>query len=158
MNERRRLLKMLAAGPAGAALLPLFSATGAETVWADMESCAEEALGKLPENILYTKDRQGQWKGKAGSHLPRLQVEKAGQKIQLRLATKHGMSEKHYIVRHTVVSGEGRVLGATTFHWQDKPVSEYEIALPDGDKGKELFVMSYCNLHDLWLVHTKLEI
>ena len=79
MNERRQFLKMVAAGPAGAALLPLFAQTGQCSVAEDVEQTAE-TLGRLPENIIYTKDHQGVWKGKSGSHLPKLEVERAGGK------------------------------------------------------------------------------
>ncbi|HID21282.1 MAG TPA: hypothetical protein EYP14_02645 [Planctomycetaceae bacterium] len=149
---------MIAAGPAGAVLLPLFSQTGSQTVMGDVECCAASVLGKLPDNVIYTRDRQGRWKGKAGSHLPVIDVKKSGDKVTLNLKTRHGMSESHYIVRHTVVNGEGQVLGAKTFHWKDEPVSSYEIEIPSSGKARDLFVMSYCNLHDLWLVQTKLEV
>ena len=154
MSERRRFLKLVAAGPAGALLLPLFSGTGKSTLAADVE-CAAESLGKLPENIIYTKARPGVWKGKEGGHIPVVSAKAAGDKISLNVETNHGMSEEHYIVRHSVVSDCGKVLGAKTFHWKDDPVSEYEFEL----KGecKHLFVMSYCNLHDLWVAHTVLE-
>ena len=146
---------MVAAGPAGALLLPLFSETGNGTLAADVESCAN-ALGKLPENIVYTEAQQGVWKGKAGSHLPNVQAEKADGKVKVTVETKHGMSEEHYIVRHTLVTDCGKVLGAKTFHWDDEPVSEYAVEL-SGDC-KQVFVTSYCNLHDLWLAKTKLEV
>ena len=157
MNERRSFLKMVAAGPAGALLLPLFSETGANTLGADME-CAANVLGQLPKNIIYSEAQPGAWKGKAASHVPLVEAKKSGDKITLNLETQHGMSESHYIVRHTVVNGLGEVLGAKTFHWDDDPVSTYEIAVPSaGCKRNNLFVMSYCNLHDLWLAQTKLD-
>lgn len=156
MNERRQFLKMVAAGPAGAALLPLFAQTGQCSVAEDVERAAE-TLGRLPENIIYTKDHQGVWKGKSGSHLPKLEVERAGGKLKLTVTTKHGMSEPHYIVRHTVVDGNGEVLGAKTFSWKDKPVSTYEVDLPAGGKSQSLFVMSYCSKHDLWLAQAQLD-
>ena len=158
MNERRSFLKMLAAGPAGALLVPLFAQTGSNTLAADTESVAN-IMGRLPQNVIFTDKSQGVWKGKAGSHVPVINVEKAGGVIKLNLQTKHAMSEKHYIVRHTVVNGLGEVLGAKTFHWKDEPVSTHEIKIPSGGaKAGELFVMSYCNLHDLWLAHTKLKV
>ena len=157
MNERRQFLKMVAAGPAGAALLPFFAQTGQCSVAEDLEQVAE-SLGRLPENIIYTKDHQGVWKGKSGSHLPRLAAERAGGKLKLTVATKHGMSEPHYIVRHTVVDGGGEVLGAKTFSWKYKPVSTYEVDLPAGGKSQSLFVMSYCSKNDLWLVQVQLNV
>jgi len=157
MNERRRFLKMVAAGPAGAVLLPLFSQTGANTMAADCETTAE-CLGRLPENIIYTKERQGVWKGKSGGHVPVVEFEETDGGIKLDVETQHGMSEEHYIVRHTIVNGLGEVVGAKTFHWKDEPNSSFEIKLSEScAKSKDLYVMSYCNLHDLWLLQTKVD-
>ncbi len=157
MNERRSFLKMVAAGPAGALLVPLFAETGNNSPAADYEEVAG-LLGRLPDNIIYTEGHQGVWKGKASSHLPIINVEKGENTLTLNLQTKHPMSERHYIVRHTVVNGLGEVLGAKTFHWSDQPLSTHEIKLSSGNnKAGELFVMSYCNLHDLWLVHTRIS-
>ncbi|HPM83106.1 MAG TPA: TCP-1/cpn60 chaperonin family protein [Candidatus Anammoximicrobium sp.] len=80
MSERREFLKLLAATPAGAALIPLFAETGPGTLAAEVE-CAAGVLGKLPENILYTKERPGVWKGKEGSHIPMIAAEKSGDKM-----------------------------------------------------------------------------
>ena len=104
MNERRGFLKLLAAGPAGALLVSLFAETGNKTLAADTEEVAD-IVGRLPENIIYTEDRQGVWQGKAGSHVPVIGVEKTDGSVKLNLQTKHPMSEQHYIVRHTVVNG-----------------------------------------------------
>jgi superoxide reductase len=54
----------------------------------------------------------------------------------------------HYIVRHTVVLADGKVVGAKTFAPTDKPVSSH--ALPAGYKGK-VFATSFCNKHDFWV-------
>jgi len=155
MSERRRFLKMVAAGPAGALLLPLFSETGQGTLAAEVESAAE-VLGKLPDNIIHSNAHPGVWKGKEGSHVPEVIVKKDGDKLSLSVETLHPMSEQHYIVRHTVVTDCGKVVGAKTFNWKDDPVSEYEYELK-GDC-KELYVMSFCNLHDLWVAPTMLKV
>ena len=89
--------------------------------------------------------------------MPTVEATKAGDVLTLTVQTKHPMTEKHYIVRHTVVSESGQVLGAKTFSWEDKPTSTYEIKLGDVGKSERVFVTSFCNLHDLWLAHTKLE-
>jgi len=153
MSERRRFLRTLAAGPAGALLLPIFSQTGESTLAADIESVAEKS-GGLPENIIYTKDQPGVWKGKDGGHLPQISASTEDDQLLVDVETLHGMSEKHYIVRHTIVSAEGEVLGAKTFHWKDEPVSQHKIK---AQPGSDVYVLSYCNLHDLWLVKTRLE-
>jgi len=59
------------------------------------------------------------------------------------------MSAIHYIVRHTLVTADGTVLGEHTFSGSDeKAVST--VTLPDGFSGK-LIATSFCNLHDLWV-------
>jgi superoxide reductase len=157
MSERREFLKLLAAGPAGALLVPLFAETGRQTLAADVQ-CAAETLGKLPENILYTKDRPGVWTGKDGSHIPLVEAAKTEGGLTLKLTNKHGMTEAHYIVRHTVVGECGKVLGAKTFSWKDQPVSTHEIKLEGDAQLPHVFVLSYCNLHDLWVAHTVLKV
>ena len=156
MSERRKCLKMVAAAPAGAMLLPMFSETGQGTLAADVECCAE-LLGKLPENIIYTAAKEGVWKGKSGSHLPQVACKKGEGKLVVDVETLHGMSDEHYIVRHTIVSHCGKVLGSKTFSPTDEPNSTHEIELTGDCIGKPVFVTSYCNLHDLWLAEIKLE-
>ncbi|HHD64836.1 MAG TPA: twin-arginine translocation signal domain-containing protein [Desulfobulbaceae bacterium] len=94
--------------------------------------------------IVYTKDNPGKWAKKVASHAPVVNV--VGSKVTVE--TKHGMSEAHFIVRHTLVLADGVVVGAKTFTAKDKPVSTY--TLPQGYKGT-LYATSFCNLHDFWL-------
>jgi len=115
-------------------------------------------LNQIPENIIYTKERPGVWKGKDGSHLPVVTSVKEGGVLKVTVETKHGMNAAHYIVRHAIITETGEVLGAKTFSADDKPVSTYEIKLETLAKSPNVFVTSYCNLHDLWLTHTKLEV
>lgn len=98
---------------------------------------------KVP-GIIYSKSDQGKWEGKAGSHAPVVKVD--GDHVTL--VTEHGMSEKHYIVRHTLVTGEGQVIGEKTFYPSDeKAVSTFAL---NGHKG-QLIATSFCNKHDLWI-------
>ena len=100
--------------------------------------------------LIYSEKDQGMWDGKAGSHAPLVTVD--GNKVTL--FTKHGMSEKHYIVRHTLVSAKGEVLGFKTFYPTDqKAQSTY--TLPENFRGK-LYATSFCNKHDFWV--TEFEI
>ena len=103
----------------------------------------KRSLNDFP-GLIYTKENQGKWKNKAASHVPEVNVE--GNKIKL--VTNHGMSDVHYIVRHTLVDEKGNVLGAKTFYPDDEPKSEFE--LPAGYKGK-LYATSFCNKHDFWV-------
>ena len=104
-----------------------------------------QASGNVFSGIVYTKNNPGKWEKKVGSHLPSITVE--GSKVTL--DTKHPMSEKHYIVRHTLVLENGTVAGSKTFYPDvKKAISSYE--LPAGYKGK-IYGTSFCNLHDFWV-------
>jgi superoxide reductase len=96
------------------------------------------------KGVIFTKANPGKWVEKVGGHFPMVTAD--GRKVTIE--TKHSMSEKHYIVRHTLVSGNGEVLGAKTFAPTDaKAISVYEV--PEGHS--ILYATSFCNLHDLWL-------
>jgi len=95
--------------------------------------------------IIYSEKDQGKWEGKAGSHVPKVRLKGS----ELTIVTNHIMSKIHYIVRHTLVSAKGEVLGAKTFYPSDKKaISTYE--LPNGFSGK-LYATSFCNKHDFWI-------
>ena len=80
--------------------------TVARAVQAEGEAPAA-TLGGLPTNLLYTAEAPGVWKTKVDSHAPEVSVADG----KLTMKTKHSMNEEHYIVRHTLVSGAGEVLG-----------------------------------------------
>ena len=110
---------------------------------------AKSELAKSKElnvpGIIFTENAQGKWDGKAGSHVPIVAVD--GNKVTL--LTAHGMSESHYIVRHTLVDKAGTMIGSETFSGDDlKAESTFE--LPAGFSGK-LYATSFCNKHDFWL-------
>jgi superoxide reductase len=63
------------------------------------------------------------------------------------------MSEKHFIVKHTLITSKGKFIGEKTFTNTDATAeSSYE--LPEGVKGT-LLATSFCNLHDLWVTEFK---
>ena len=95
--------------------------------------------------IVYTRDNPGRWAKKVGSHAPKVSVR--GQTVTIR--TAHPMSERHYIVRHTLVSADGKVLGEKTFYPAEKTaLSRYQ--LPE-NAGTRFYATSFCNLHDFWM-------
>ena len=106
---------------------------------------ASASMGAFPAGIVYTREKPGKWAKKVGSHAPKVNVE--GKNVTIH--TMHPMSEIHYIVRHTLVSANGNVLGEKTFYPSDKEaISTYE--LPPDHKLK-LYATSFCNLHDFWV-------
>ncbi len=129
--KRRNVAQAIAVLTGGAAL------TG-RSVMAD-ESCSTMA------GIVYSKSMQGKWKGKDGSHAPKVTLNGN----QITVETQHGMSSSHYIVRHTLVTADGTVVGEKNFSGTDKKA--YSVfTLPAGTKGK-VTATSFCNLHDLWI-------
>ncbi|MEN8216386.1 MAG: desulfoferrodoxin family protein [Pseudomonadota bacterium] len=102
------------------------------------------ASGSFPSGIVYSAENPGQWAKKVGGHAPKVSIQ--GNKITI--TTDHVMSERHYIVRHTLVSEDGKVLGAKTFSPSDEAVSTFE--LPEVPVSK-LYATSFCNKHDLWV-------
>ena len=101
-------------------------------------------------SIVYTNESPGKWDQKQGSHAPVMTVD--GGKVTVK--TNHPMSEKHFIVRHTLVLADGSVLGSKTFVGTDpEAVSQYD--LPEGYSGL-LYATSFCNLHDFWMSETKI--
>jgi superoxide reductase len=104
-----------------------------------------QAGSTFPVALIYTKEAPGRWAGKEGSHAPKVTVEGRNVKV----VTPHPMTEKHFIVKHTLVTPEGKFIGEKTFANTDSNAeSAYE--LPEGFKGS-LWATSFCNLHDLWL-------
>lgn len=96
----------------------------------------------MDKGIVYTKDQQGMWEGKATSHVPIVDTKD----LDVVITTPHPMSEPHYIVRHTIVDDKGKVVHSKTFTWKDQPVSKTKLE----KKGKYV-ATSFCNLHDLWV-------
>ncbi len=103
-----------------------------------------ESLIELLPNVIHTANDPGRWKKKAGSHLPDVSLEGSS----LTVKTHHGMSRKHYIVRHLLVLDDGSVLGSKTYASDDKP--EMTITLPENVGGRTVLALSFCNRHDLW--------
>lgn len=137
MNNRRKFIKST-----------LFIAGGIAV--ASPAFAAKETTGINTKGLIYTKDDAGMWDEKVGSHAPKVEVDGN----QVTLTTEHGMSERHYIVRHSLVADGGEVIGTETFYPEDpKAISTYE--LPEGIKGK-LYASSFCNKHDFWV--TEFEI
>jgi superoxide reductase len=104
-----------------------------------------QSASNFPAGLIYTQEAPGRWAGKEGAHLPKVTVE--GKNV--RVVTPHPMTQKHFIVKHTLVTAEGKFIGEKTFENTD-PAAESSYELPEGFGGT-LWATSFCNLHDLWL-------
>lgn len=129
MKNRREFMKSSLVVSAGLVVAGIAPASAAENTKASI--------------FYYSQKNQGRWEGKAESHAPVVTVE--GNKVTIE--TKHSMSPEHYIVKHSLLTSTGEVLGESVFFPTDKPISTYEIS----GGHKELFALSFCNLHDLWV-------
>ena len=135
INSRRTFLKTA------------LSATAVTAVAAGTSGAVLASGHNSMAGIVYTKENPGKWAKKVGGHLPSIKVK--GQEVTIE--TNHGMSAKHFIVRHTLVAENGEVLGDKTFTPDDEALSTY--TLPAGYKGK-LYATSFCNKHDMWLAES----
>jgi len=95
--------------------------------------------------LIYTAEDPGMWAKKVKSHAPRVSKKEGG----IEIFTKHGMSEKHFIVRHTLVTADGKVLGSKTFYPSDEEARSFFL-LPSGSGGR-FYATSFCNKHDFWV-------
>ena len=109
----------------------------------------------FPKGIVYTRENPGKWSQKVEGHVPNVTVE--GNKVTVK--TNHGMSEAHYIVKHTVVSQNGEILGEKAFSSSDsEATSVFELSSGRSDYAwvrTTLYATSFCNLHDLWVTEFK---
>lgn len=144
MNNRRKFIKTMFTAGAGLILLQN------STILAKSKDIAKKTTKKLknkielPLNVIFSKDLGGKWKNKSGSHAPVVTIKNN----EVTLETKHGMNEKHYIVKHTLVTSDGEYIAGKTFYPSDKKA----ISTFDLPKNKKSFIAtSYCNLHDLWI-------
>jgi superoxide reductase len=108
-----------------------------------------EAATTFPGGLIYTKEAPGRWAGKEGTHAPRVMVEGRN----LKVVTPHPMTKEHFIVKHTLLTPEGKFLGEKTFANTDS-AAESSYQLSEGFTGT-VWATSFCNLHDLWLTEFK---
>ena len=145
MSNRRKFLKSSLAVAAGLVVGRV------SPVSAGQASCSFPKKG-----IIYSKKYPGKWSGKIGGHVPNVEVD--GNKVTI--TTKHGMSDEHYIVRHTLVNTNGKVLGEKTFKSSDAETkSVFELSDTSTKYAWDtttLYATSFCNKHDLWV--TRFEV
>ena len=105
---------------------------------------------KGTSDIYYTKDDPGRWSGKVATHLPTIEIEKAGRSITVKVVTAHEMKGyEHYIVKHVLLDSNHKFLEERMFDpTKDKAaVSTFTLQ----DYSGPIYALSMCNKHDLWL-------
>lgn len=96
-------------------------------------------------NQIYTTATPGKWSGKEGSHAPVAEIMQG----LIKVSTAHGMAAEHYISRHQLVDGRGQILAESNLvpGEGNQAVSIFNVGLPNTPN---FFVVSECNLHDVW--------
>ena len=110
---------------------------------------SEEQL-KGASDIYYTKEDPGRWSGKIATHLPNIEIEKAGGKITVKVVTAHEMKGyEHYIVKHVLLDSSHKFLDEQLFDptKDEAAISTFTLQNYSG----LIYVLSMCNKHDLWL-------
>jgi superoxide reductase len=105
---------------------------------------------KSASHIYYTKEDPGRWSGKVATHLPNIEIEKAGGKITVNVTTAHEMKGyEHYIVKHVLLDQNYKFIDEQLFDpTRDKAaISIFTLQ----DYSGPIYVLSMCNKHDLWL-------
>lgn len=144
MNNRRNFIKAMIAGGVGLALAQNTSLLARSKVITKNTIEKVRKTITLPMNIVFSEKEKGKWTTKNESHVPEVTVKDG----KVTIETKHIMNEKHYIIRHTLVTSDGDYIDGKTFYPEDKKA----ISVFDLPKNKKSFIAtSYCNLHDLWI-------
>lgn len=140
--KRREFIRIGAAGTAGALFVP-------KELMAGM---VEPALKtKLAGGVYYTADAFGRWnQGLADHHLPEL--EQQGGKLHV--VTHHPMNAyQHWIIKHQLLDSNFNFITEHMYDPKtDKPETTFDVA---GHKGV-IYVLTMCNVHDLWVNATEL--
>ncbi len=135
--ERRSFIKLNALGLGASVMAPTLAL--AKTVEVAAVS-----------DIYYTKDSPGRWKEKVAGHLPSIGIEKAGNKITVKIVTSHEMkSYEHYIVKHVLLDKNYKFLDEHLFNpeKENSAISTFTLENYSG----AIYALSMCNKHDLWL-------
>lgn len=138
--ERRDFIKLSMAGVGTGIVAPT--------------ALAEKCKPVVISDIYYTKESPGRWSEKVTSHLPSIGIEKKDGKILVRVVTTHEMKDyEHYIVKHVLLDKDYKFLDEYLFDpTRDKlAISNFTLSNYSG----ELYALSLCNKHDLWLNSAK---
>ena len=125
-------------------------AVGASIIAPTIVLAESEKPVKGASDIYYTKDDSGRWNGKVATHLPTIEIEKAGRNVTVKVVTAHEMKGyEHYIVKHVLLDSNHKFLNEHMFDpAKDKAaISTFTLQ----DYSGPLYVLSMCNKHDLWL-------
>jgi len=101
-------------------------------------------------NIYYTKDAPGRWSEKVATHLPNIEIQKAGGNVAVKIVTAHEMKGyEHYIVKHVLLDQNYKFIDEHLFNPNNEKAAISTFTLRD--YSGPIYALSMCNKHDLWL-------
>lgn len=137
--ERRDFIRLSAIGMGASLLAPA--------------AALAETSKKPNSDIYYTKDDPGRWSGKVATHLPTIEIEKTADKITVKVVTAHEMKGyEHYIVKHVLLDKNYKFLDEHMFDPSKDKEAKSTFTLENYTG--QLYALSLCNKHDLWLSET----
>jgi superoxide reductase len=140
--ERRDFIRLSIAGAGASLIAPAIA--------------ADNAAKPVPPaaDLYYTKEAPGRWAGKVATHLPNIEISKAGDSVTIKIVTPHEMKGyEHYIVKHVLLDKDYKFLNEHLFDptKESVPASEFTLKNYTGT----LYALSMCNKHDVWVNNTE---
>lgn len=123
---------------------------GASLIAPTLAIAASEKPVAQTSDIYYTKDSAGRWEGKVATHLPTIEITKAGDDTVVKIVTPHEMKGyEHYIVKHILLDKNHKFMDEHLFDptKDTAAISTFTLKNYSGT----LYALSLCNKHDLWL-------
>lgn len=141
--ERRDFIRLSVASAGAAALAP---AVG----------LAEAVKPVTPgADIYYTKEASGRWAGKEATHLPIIEIGKAGDVTNIKIVTPHEMKGyEHYIVKHILLDKDYKFLNEHLFDPSKDTAAVSTFTLKN--QSGTIYALSLCNKHDLWISNAEI--
>ena len=135
--ERRNFIRLSVAGVGASIIAPAIT-------------LAESRKPVTGADIYYTKEAPGRWSAKVATHLPSIEIEKAGAKVTVKIVTGHEMKAyEHYIVKHVLLDQNYKFLDEHMFDPTKDTAAISTFTLHD--YSGPIYALSMCNKHDLWL-------
>ncbi|MDI1231518.1 MAG: desulfoferrodoxin family protein [Methylobacter sp.] len=115
---------------------------------------ADSSKPAVGADIYYTKEAPGRWSEKVATHLPNIEIEKAGGKVTVKIVTAHEMKGyEHYIVKHVLLDQNYKFIDEKLFDPTKDQAAISTFTLHD--YSGPIYALSLCNKHDLWLNGTE---
>jgi len=126
------------------------ASAGASLITPALSLAASDKQVAVSSDIYYTKESPGRWAGKVTTHLPAIEITKAGDDTTVKIVTAHEMKAyEHYIVKHVLLDKDYKFIDEHLFDPTKESVAISTFTLKN--YSGTVYALSLCNKHDLWL-------